>query len=90
MSKIKCKKQQIGWFGHLTRMDKTRLEKTVWEMRQLQRKCKARPRNTWNKAKKLTLTEIGMLWTQAKKTALDRTMWRRITTSTTMVEKVSV
>lgn len=73
----KIEEQQLGWFGHLVRMDNERPVKQVWEARVLQRRRRGRPRETWDTMVSKILERRGTTFTEARNLARNRKEWRK-------------
>lgn len=82
----RIERQELRWFGHMVRMDEKRVVKEIWEMRMTGKKRKGRPRRKWNTEVAEALQTRGLTWTQARREAAN-SKWKKIVTSTTMVDE---
>ena len=71
------RKNRLRWFGHVCRLDDSRLAKQVlkWVPKDGKRK-RGRPRKNWRSTVEDDLEILDMTWEEAEEIAGDRTMWR--------------
>ena len=71
------RKNRLRWFGHVCRLDDSRLAKQVlkWVPKDGKRK-RGRPRKNWRSTVEDDLEILDMTWEVAEEIAGDRTMWR--------------
>jgi hypothetical protein len=71
------RKQRLKWFGHIIRMEKTRMVKLVYEWipYDIGEKKRGRPATTWNTTIERDLKVIGLNLEEAKCIAKDRDKW---------------
>lgn len=67
--------RQLGWWGHLQRMEGTRQVKRVWEAKIVKKKRRGRPRKTWDGAVGEILERKGTTWREARTRAASRKDW---------------
>lgn len=70
-------KKQLGWWGHLNRMNSDRQVKSVWEARDIQRRSRGRPKETWNNVIVKTLQKKNTTWHEAQKLCVDKKKWKK-------------
>jgi hypothetical protein len=70
-------KRQLGWWGHLQRMNDMVPVKRIWETRMHGKRKRGRPRETWDKVISKILKKRGKTWVEAKSMAQDRNEWKK-------------
>lgn len=75
---ISVQERQLGWLGHITRMDKDRTVKKVFEARPKGKNRIGRPRKTWKEELKEAAEARNIKWEEIRTTAKDRKKWREI------------
>lgn len=73
--------RQLGWWGHLQRLNSTVPVKKVWKSRATGRRKRGRPRKTWNETLDKILRKKGKTWNEAKQIALDKKRWKQLINS---------
>lgn len=66
---------QLRWFGHLLRMDESRIARRIFEARTSARRPRGRPRKTWVQQVEATLRTRG-IDKNARKISQDRVKWK--------------
>ena len=72
----KIHKQQFKWFGHLMKMNDSRLVKKVWHARMTERK-RGRPRKTSKNSVADILREKNVTWNGVSKKVRNRKKWAK-------------
>lgn len=70
-------RNQLRWFGHLTRMQNKQQAKKIWQTRASGRRPRGRPRKTWDKAVAEILRERGLNWQEATAMARNKQEWAK-------------
>lgn len=70
-------RNQLRWFGHMTRMDETRPVKQIWETKRQGRRSRGRPQRTWDQEMAYILSTRGKTRSEAQIMAKDRGQWRK-------------
>lgn len=73
--------RQLGWWGHLHRMENTRQTKRIWEARITKNKRRGRPRTTWDNVITELLERKGKTRTEAKNMTRNRKEWKKFVKS---------
>lgn len=68
--------RQLGWWGHLQRLDNDRPVKKIWEARTLKKRRRGRPKETWNNIIAKTLEKKKTSWQEAKMLSSNKKEWR--------------
>lgn len=68
--------RQLGWWGHLQRLNNTAPVKRIWESKPPWKKKRGRPKETWDNTIRKILEKKEITWTEAKKLALNRKDWK--------------
>lgn len=68
-------RRQLGWWGHLQRMNNTIPVKKIWEAKVHDKRKRGRPKETWDNLIGNILTRKGKSWTEAKRMAQNRKEW---------------
>ena len=67
---------QLGWYGHVNRMDDKRIFKRVYEARETGKRPRGRPRKTWKEGLQEVTRKKGVTWKEVERTVKDREKWR--------------
>lgn len=70
-------RRQLGWWGHLIRMEEDTQTRKVWETKMTGKRKKGRPKQTWDDVVKKILKKKGKEWNEAKRLARDRKTWNK-------------
>ena len=73
---LKLRSRRLAAFGHLVRMDNTRIPAKVWRTEMAGRRPVGRPRTRWDDMLKRDLRSIDLDRRRAEEMALDRDDWR--------------
>ena len=71
----KIHKQQLKWFGHLTRMNNSGLVKNVWQARMIRKRKRGSPRKIWENLIADILRETNVTCNEASKKVRNRREW---------------
>jgi Reverse transcriptase (RNA-dependent DNA polymerase)/Endonuclease-reverse transcriptase len=69
-------KRQLGWLGHLHRMNNEVPAKRVWEAKTMKKRRRGRPRETWDNAIGKILKHKKITWKEAKEKSKNRKDWK--------------
>lgn len=69
---------QIRWLGHIQRMGNERMVKRIYEAREVSKRKRGRPRNTWKEEVRSALEARGLTWNEVPNLAQDRKEWRKM------------
>ncbi|KAK4873823.1 hypothetical protein RN001_013183 [Aquatica leii] len=58
--------RQLGWMGHLLRMDDNRIAKRVYEARTERKNAVGRPRRKWEEQVKIAAENRNIQWRKSK------------------------
>lgn len=70
-------KRQLGWWGHIQRMDNSVQVKKAWETRVQGKRGRGRPKQTWNNAVGQILEKKNLEWREARILAQSRKDWNK-------------
>jgi hypothetical protein len=68
-------KNQLKWYGHLTRMADTRQVRRIWDARINTKRGRGRPPESWNGTVAKVMERRGLNWREARKLAQDKRSW---------------
>jgi hypothetical protein len=68
-------KNQLKWYGHLTRMADTRQVRRIWDARINTKRGRGRPPESWNGTVAKVMETRGLNWREARKIAQDKRSW---------------
>ena len=69
--------KQLGWLGHLSRMDEERQVKRIWDTKVKTKRKKGRPKTTWEQEIGRILKERGTEWQSIKTLAQNKKAWKK-------------
>ena len=69
-------RKKLSWFGHLTRMNKERQTRKIWEARTINKRGRGRPAESWNNSVAKLFIAKGSTWKEAATIANDRKKWK--------------
>jgi hypothetical protein len=69
--------KQLNWWGHIQRMEDTRLVRRIWEAKTARKRGRGRPRETWDDTIAKNIQKRGKTVNEAKKITQDRKNWKR-------------
>ena len=75
---LRLRSRRLAAFGHLVRMDNTRIPAKVWRAQMAERRPVGRPRTRWKDVLRRDLERSGLSLEEAATEALDRDRWRTI------------
>lgn len=70
-------KRQLGWWGHIQRMNEDRMVKKIWEARMGGKRNRGRPRVKWDDEIAKILVKKGKSWEEAKIIARNKKEWKK-------------
>jgi hypothetical protein len=73
----RIEKKQLKWYGHVQRMEETRLTKRVTETKVQGRRARGRPRKSWEEQLRGMMMERGKTEKQVRGMVQDRVVYRR-------------
>lgn len=71
------KEKQLGWWGHLQRLEDNKPVKQVWETKIIHKRSRGRPYKTWDQVIGKILKEKKTDWGKAKQIAQNKEEWRK-------------
>lgn len=73
-------RRQLGWWGHLLRMEEKAQTRMIWESKAIGTKKRGRPKQTWDDVIGKILKKKAKSWVEAKRLATDRKNWKKFIT----------
>jgi hypothetical protein len=69
--------RQLNWWGHIQRMEDSRLARRIWEAKTTTKRDKGRPKETWDNTIAKNIQKRGNTVNEARIVTQDRKNWKR-------------
>ncbi|KAI4468178.1 hypothetical protein MML48_2g00010220 [Holotrichia oblita] len=69
--------RQLGWWGHLQRMNNSTQVKKAWEAKAQGRRGRGRPKQTWSGVVGKIIVQRNLEWREARRLAQRRKDWNK-------------